>query len=432
MRHGPNRFATTGPRPALTALLKQLETLPVVMLGVSAAIALLTGGVADAVVILGVIGINSGIGYFTEQRAERTIRALDDVGERYSEVRRGGQRRQVPTADLVPGDVLVLGPGCRVGGDARLLHARHLTIDEAALTGESLPVVKQAYQTRPIDTPLGDRDNLVFMGTTVSGGHGLAMVVATGPATQIGQIQSMVDAARPPETPMERQLGRLGTQLGVLSGLVCVGVFVVGVLRGQPLIGMLNAAVSLALAAVPEGLPAVATTTLALGIGNMRRRRVAVRKLDAIESLGALQVLCLDKTGTLTANHIAVVELHVGSTRVEVTAQGPDIASDCMSRLVRADSDWLARLVCLCSEARPGNGADRNTVDGPPTEAALIELALKAGIDVDELRDQYPLLEIRERAEGRPLMSTLHRSGDRWLVAVKGSPAEIALRCDRI
>jgi Ca2+-transporting ATPase len=181
VRHGPNRFATTGPRPALTALLKQLETLPVVMLGVSAAIALLTGGVADAVVILGVIGINSGIGYFTEQRAERTIRALDDVGERYSEVRRGGQRRQVPTADLVPGDVLVLGPGCRVGGDARLLHARHLTIDEAALTGESLPVVKQAYQTRPIDTPLGDRDNLVFMGTTVSGGNGLAMVVATGP-----------------------------------------------------------------------------------------------------------------------------------------------------------------------------------------------------------------------------------------------------------
>lgn len=430
--YGFNAVDGTPPHSELAMLARQFATLPVAMLGVSAAITLATGGIADAAVIASVGAINAAIGFATERQAERTIRALGDHGPVIAEVIRDGERRAIPAARLVPGDLLLLSPGQRIGADARLVRARRLTVDESALTGESLPSSKRADQVLDPETPLADRVNRVYMGTAVSGGNGLAVVTTTGRRTEIGRIQALVDSADAPETTMERQLGILGTQLGILSGAVCAGVFAIGLLRGQPLLQMLNSAVSLAVAAVPEGLPAVATTTLALGIRDMRRRQVAVRKIDSVESLGALEVLCLDKTGTLTANRMSVVELYLDGATLAV--DDGNVTQDALAVETAIDTEvrWMAVLTSLCSDAAFNGAASGPAIDGSPTEGALLAFARANGVDVGALRSRHRRLEARQRAEGRPLMSTLHVDDGRFLLAVKGSPVEVLARCDAI
>jgi Ca2+-transporting ATPase len=424
---GPNRFEQAEPRSDLRIFLGQFNSLPVGLLGVAAAIAVATGGPADALVIGSVVLINAVIGFYTERQAERTIAALARLGPRHAEVLRDGARQCIPIEVLAPGDVVLLAPGSYVPADARLLAARRLSIDESALTGESVPIAKTGQIVVPADTPLGDRRNMVHMGSVVTGGDGVAIVTTTGAHTEIGRIQAMVDEAESPETPMERQLHQLGTQLGLLSAGVCAAVFGVGVLRGVSLLEMLKSAVSLAVAAVPEGLPAVATTTLALGVREMQRRNVAVRELAAVETLGSVQVICLDKTGTLTRNRMTLVALHLdlGHLRVEDgrflddTGRVDPLQRPCLWRLLE--------IVSLCSEVDIGpNG----TFTGTPTELALVEAAHAAAVDVATLHRHRPRLELRPRAEGRPLMSTVHDAGTRGrLVAVKGSPAEVLERC---
>ncbi len=427
VQFGRNQFSQAEPRSDLRIFLGQFNSLPVGLLGIAAAIAVATGGPIDAAVIGSVVLINAVIGFYTERQAERTIAALARLGPRYAEVLRDGARQRIGIEVIAPGDIVLLGPGSYVPADARLLAARRLSIDESALTGESAPVGKTAQIVVPAETPLGDRRNMVHMGTVVTGGDGVALVTTTGTRTEIGRIQAMVDAAESPETPMERQLHRLGTQLGLLSAGVCAAVFGVGVLRGVSLLEMLKSAVSLAVAAIPEGLPAVATTTLALGVREMQRRKVAVRELAAVETLGAVRVICLDKTGTLTRNRMTLVALHLDLEHLRVE-DGRFLADtgrvDPLQRLCL----WrLLEIVSLCSEVEIGpNG----TFTGTPTELALVEAAHAAAVDVATLRRHRPRLELRARAEGRPLMSTLHDAGARGrLVAVKGSPAEILQRC---
>jgi len=425
--HGLNVFAQAEPRSDLGIFLDQFNSLPVALLGVAAAVAVATGGPVDALVIGSVVLINAAIGFYTERQAERTIAALARLGPRYADVLREGQRQRVGIESVAPGDVVLLGPGSYVPADARLVAARRLSVDESALTGESVPVGKAAQRLAPIDTALGDRDNMVHMGTVVTGGDGVAIVTATGSRTEIGRIQALVEQAESPETPMERQLRQLGTQLGLMSAAVCAAVFGIGLLRGVGLLEMLKSAVSLAVAAVPEGLPTVATTTLALGVREMQRRNVAVRELAAVETLGSVQVICLDKTGTLTRNRMSVVALHVDLVDLRVVE---DRFLGAAGRIDPLDQPCLWRLleiVSLCSEVEIGANGAR---EGSPTELALIEAAHAAGIDVAVLRRHRPRLELRPRAEGRPLMSTLHDAGARGrFVAVKGSPAEVLERC---
>jgi len=425
--YGPNVFQQADPRSDLSIFLAQLNSLPVGLLGVAAAVTVATGGPVDAVVIGAVVLINAMIGFFTERQAERTIAALARLGPRHADVVRDGLRQRIGIEAIAPGDVVLLGPGSYVPADARLIGARRLSVDESALTGESVPVAKTAQLVFPAETPLGDRHNLVYMGTVVTGGDGVAIVTTTGPHTEIGGIQAMVEAAEAPETPMERQLHQLGTQLGLLSAGVCAAVFGVGVLRGISLLEMLKSAVSLAVAAVPEGLPAVATTTLALGVKEMQRRNVAVRELAAVETLGSVQVICLDKTGTLTRNRMTAVALHVDLEHLRVE-DGRFFGRDGRIEPLQRPCVWrLLEIASLCSEVEIGpNG----TFNGTPTELALVEAAHAAAVDVARLRRHRPLLELRPRAEGRPLMSTLHDAGARGrLVAVKGSPAEVLQRC---
>jgi Ca2+-transporting ATPase len=428
---GPNALSVAKPRSKAALLLGQFTSPPVALLAVSAGISIATGGVADAVVIAGVVAINAVIGFVTETQAEKTINALGKMTPTHTRVVRDGQPVDIAVEDVVAGDVLVLAPGTFVAADARLLASNRLTVAESALTGESLPVSKRYDFPVREDTPLADRKNMVYMGTVVTGGSGLAMVVATGPQTEIGMIQTLVGEVETPDTPMQKQLDQMGAQLAIMSAGLCAVMFGMGMVRGYGWLQMLTSSISLAVAAVPEGLPAVATSTLALGISEMHRQKVLVRHLPAVESLGSVQVICLDKTGTLTMNEMKVVELR--TPRHIITIDGCQAYRD--NHPVELDGlgdiGQMMRIVSLCSEVAVTGTPGNHRMEGSPTEGALIELALASGINVNGLRAQLPTAKIIHRAENRPFMITQHREGGRYFLAVKGSPAEVLAMCRR-
>jgi Ca2+-transporting ATPase len=431
-KFGPNELPRSEPRSAGAIFREQLTTLPIALLDASALVSLLTGGLADAIAIAGVVLLNAGIATATERQAERTILGLASYAPHPVRVIRDGRRHEVLPAALVRGDLIELEPGTLVPADARLVAADDLTVNEAALTGEALPVHKDATVRLRPEVPLGDRVNFVFRGTAVTGGRGLAIVTATGAETEIGQIQGLLGSVRPPETPIQRQLGEVGRELVIANGLICAGVLALGLLRGQGLVPMLRSAIALAVAAIPEGLPAVATTTLALGVQDMRRRNVLVRKIEAVETLGAVQVVGLDKTGTLTENRMAAVAIHVGGERYaldggRMTRDGQPAdgaARDLAARMFEAAS--------LCSDATLGKANGGTIVGGTPTETALVQAALDLGVDVAAARRAAPVLATVPRTLGRKRMSTLHGAGRARVLYVKGDPVEVLERCSHV
>jgi Ca2+-transporting ATPase len=429
-QYGPNLLPEATPRSPFSIFVGQFKSWPVALLGASALVSAATGGLADAIIIVGVVAINAVIGFVTETQAEQTIRSLTGPMHPLVNVVRDGTLQLIPVEQVTVGDLLAFAPGSYVGADARLIEARRLSVDESSLTGESLPVAKNIAAIVDADVPLADRTNMVFMGTQVTGGQGLAVVIATGTATEIGRIQHLIGEATTPETPMERQLRHLGNQMVWIAGGVCVGVFAVGLLRGYGALQMLKTAISLAVAAVPEGLPTVATTTLALGLREMRRRKVLIRHLEAVETLGAVQVICLDKTGTLTLNRMTVIAAHAG-TRRYVVGNGRFITPD--GRDTNPfEADELLRLLhvaVLCNETEINGAAGSITLHGSATENALVQLALDAGVDVQAVRARYPRRAIHYRSENRLYMSSQHDDGALTLVALKGSPAEVLGQC---
>lgn len=431
-RFGPNALSRPRGRSRLAMLAEQVFSLPVALLGMSAAISLATGGLLEAVAILGVVAANAGIGFVTEDRAERTLQGLAGIGMPRARVVRDRAERSIPAEQVVVGDLLVLGGGDVVAADARLLETNGLSVDESALTGESVAVAKHSHAIVGEIVPLGDRRNMVYRGTSVTGGTGLAVVVATGCNTEVGRIQTLVGTTRAPETRMQHQLARVGRQLVWLSGGICGLVFVVGLLRGQALLPMLRTAVSLAVAAVPEGLPTTATTTLALGIAAMRRHRVMVRRLSAVETLGAVQVICFDKTGTLTLNRMSVVAVATSTCRYQVRGERfRDAAGHEAEGDERAQVYRLLQLGALCNEAEyRTSDAGGTRIVGSATECALIQAAEAAGLDVRRLRNRHPNRETNHRTERARYMVTIHRmDAGPPLVAVKGSPDRVLGLC---
>ena len=438
-KYGPNILPESVPRSGLSILIDQFKSLPVALLGAAAGLSIVTGGIADALVILGVVAINGAIGYITESQSEKTIHSLKSLVRPSALVIREGSLREIGAEDIVPGDIMVLRPGSYVAADARLIEARHLSIDESALTGESMPVLKrvQSLEFRVMsDIPLADRTNMVYMGTLVTGGQGIAVVVATGRFTEMGKIQTLVGEARTPETPMERQLNRMGTQLVLISGAVCGVVFIIGILRGYGFIQMLKISISLAVAAVPEGLPTVATTTLALGIRNMKRHNVLIRHLDAVETLGSVQTICLDKTGTITLNRMSVVEVHTGMKRLRAS-DGKFLSLEGFVNPYACEE--LLRLIhvsVLCNETEVGMQEGEYILSGSPTENALIHMAISSGVDILMLRGKFPILSIKHRSENRNFMVTVHsikvhgsENHHGKIIAIKGSPNEVLSMC---
>src|SRR5579884_303454 len=434
-QYGPNILPEAVPRSKWSLFFDQFKSLPVMLLGAAAGLSLLTGGAVDALVILGVVAINATIGYVTETQAEQTIQSLKSLVRPSALVIREGRAKEIRGEEVVPGDILILRPGSYVAADSRLVEADRLSVDESTLTGESLPIFKQTApiaSTNPSgEIPLGDRINMVYMGTLVTGGQGIAVVVATGRYTEMGQIQFLVGEAQSPDTPMERQLDRMGTQLVLIAGGVCGLVFFIGLFRGIGFLEMLKTAISLAVAAVPEGLPTIATTTLALGIKNMRQHHVLIRHLNAVETLGSVQTICLDKTGTLTLNKMTVVTIYTGMRRIHVM-EGRFVSGN--ERVQPDECDELMRLLditVLCSETEiRKKGEGEYLIQGSPTENAMVNDAIGAGVDPLRLREKYPMAKMNHRADNRNFMSTLHTMEPQGqLVAVKGSPAEVLGLC---
>lgn len=430
-KYGPNVLATAKTRSDLSILIDQFKSLPVALLGIAAGVSVVTGGLIDALVILGVVGLNAAIGYTTESQSERIIHSLGSHQETSTWVIRNGKQIEIPIEDVVIGDILVLKTGGYIAADARLLEAENLSIDESALTGESIPVTKSTSSLTGEDIPLADRTNMVYKGTLVTGGQGLAVVVATAKFTEMGKIQQLVGEATATETPLARQLDQVGSQLVAIGMGICGLVFGIGVLRGYGLLQMLQSSISLAVAAVPEGLPTIATTTLALGIQDMRKRNVLVRSLGAVEALGSVQTICLDKTGTITENRMSVVEVRVDSRQINVL-DGEFIAND--ENINPYACDELLKLIhvsVLCNESQVNQEQDgKYSIKGSATENALIHMAISAGVDVNQLRDKYQLLQTNLRSENRNIMSTVHAiDNNHKFVAVKGSPAEVVQIC---
>lgn len=428
---GPNLLPESAARSPFAILLDQLTSTPIMLLIAAAGTSLLTGGLADAAVILGVVGVNAAIGFTTESQSERTITSLKRVVTPSAVVVRDGRPREIPAHQVVVGDILVLRPGGYVAGDGRLVEVDRLSVDESTLTGESMPVSKTSAALAAGDLPLADRVNMVYMGTLVTGGQGLAVVVATGRFTEIGRIQFLAAEAEAPETPMQRHLNRMGRQLAIMVSGVCGVVFGIGLLRGYPFINMLQTSIALAVAAVPEGLPTIATTILALGIVRMRDQHVLVRRLDAVETLGCVGSICLDKTGTLTLNRMAVVAAHAGGRSFEVADGALWENGRKVEPAAAADLFSLLEVCVLCSETVIEERDGAYILNGSPTENALINLAIAAGLKVARMRQQYPALRVSLRSEDQSFMSTLHRARQSFLTAVKGNPAQVLAMCNR-
>ena len=446
-KFGPNLLPESVPRSGFSILVDQFKSIPVYLLTASALLSVFTGGVADAMVIMAVVAINAAIGYVTESQSEMTINSLKRLVRPSADVIRDGRPLQIRAENIVPGDILILRPGSYVTADSRIVESHYLSIDESALTGESLPVIKSTEPLARHDIPLADRFNMAYMGTLVTGGQGLAVVVGTGRFTEIGRIQAMVGEARTPKTPMEKQLETIGNQLVLISSGICGVVFITGLLRGYGFLQMLRSAISLAVAAIPEGLPAVATTILALGIRDMKRQNVLIRRLDAVETLGCVQTICLDKTGTLTFNRMSVVAINTGMKEIRVRNGIFTHGEKVINPFADTELQQLIRLCVLCNESEIAMRDGQYKINGSSTENALIHLAVMSGIDVAGIRQKNPLLGITHRSEARNFMITRHgiseptditqeasespSAGAGNLVAVKGNPQELLGLCDR-
>ena len=418
-KYGANTFAPAQPRAGIIIFLGYFWSIPVALLTLAAILSIATGSRIDALVIMGVVVINAILGYVTESKSERIILSLKNLVNTSAWVVREGKEIEIDSPAVAVGDLLILKPGSYVPADARLAQSDHLSVDESSLTGESIPVTKTCHALLG-DIPLAERNNMVYRGTFVTGGQGLAVVVATGDQTEMGRIQTLVAETKIPQTPLEIQLERAGSQLVLLSSAICILVLGLGILRGYGFIEMLQTSIALAVAAVPEGLPTVATITLALGINKMRQQGVLVRRLDAIEALGSVQTICLDKTGTLTANEMSVEEIQTLSHKIRL--EDHPFLSDCGAELLQ-----LIKVAVLCNESEVNhNHNDELTIEGSPTENALIQIAIDAGLDTATIQSLYPLLEINHRADGQNYMATVHQfDQSRQLIAVKGNPSEV-------
>jgi len=432
VQYGPNTLSQKPGRSVLAILLAQFKSLIVALLVVATLVAFAMGDHIEAGAILVVIFLNALIGFVTEWKAERTLSALQKQTVPVAQVVREGNQSEIPAADLVPGDLVILAAGARVPADGRIIESARLQIEEAALTGESNATIKATETLTDKDAALGDRLNMAFMGTTMTDGRGRLLVTATGAQTEMGKIGTLIDEVTTRATPLEEKLTRLGRLLILIVMVLCAVIVLVGWLRGNGFLYMLEVGISLAIAAVPEGLPAVATMTLAIGMERMARMGALVRRLPAVETLGSTTVICTDKTGTLTKNEMTVSVLVLDQQRIEVTGTGyapvGTFTSD--GKAVEAQSDphlaLAIRIGAMCNDAKVERADGDDTILGDPTEAALIVLAEKAAMSVATLAPQFERISEVPFDSVSKRMITVHRTPENHTLAfVKGAPASL-------
>ena len=454
-REGPNELTSAGETPWWRQLAEQFANILVIILMVATAISMVEWLLQDpresalpyeAIVILAILVLNALLGFFQERRAEKSVRALMALAAPEATVIRDGARQQIPTREIVPGDLLLVEAGDKIPADARLIEAANLQADEAALTGESMPVAKDVAPLE-VDAGIGDRRNMLFSGTVATYGRGRAVVVATAMGTQVGRIAGLIATATRDPTPLQQELDRTGKRLSLIMLGICAVVFATGLITSKvvtlsAILSLFLFAVALAVAAIPEALPAIVTVGLSLGVRRMAAANAIVRKLPAVETLGAATVICSDKTGTLTRNEMTVRAIVTADAVIEVSGSGyvPDgeFARD-GAALAEASPECAAvervlRAAALANDAALTEAEGRWTVQGDPTEGALLVAARKLGLERAELARWPRVAEIPFTSE-RKRHATVHVAPDKAderRVFVKGAPEVLLAKCRHV
>ncbi|MGG1379750.1 calcium-translocating P-type ATPase, SERCA-type [Bacillus velezensis] len=428
-KHGPNELQEGKRTPAIAVFFAQFKDFMVLVLLAATLISGFLGEYVDAVAIMAIVFVNGVLGFFQERRAEKSLHALKELSTPYVSALRDGSWKKIQSKELVPGDIMKFSSGDRIGADVRIVEAKSLEIEESALTGESIPVVKQADKLRKPDVSLGDISNMAFMGTIVTRGSGVGVVVGTGMNTAMGKIADMLESAGSLSTPLQRRLEELGKILIIVALLLTVLVVAVGVLQGHELYSMFLAGVSLAVAAIPEGLPAIVTVALSIGVQRMIKQKSIVRKLPAVETLGCASVICSDKTGTLTQNKMTVTHMWSGGKTFKVSGIGyePEGVFTRDEREIKLkDEKILEQMLvfgALCNTSEIALKDGHYVLDGDLTEGALLTAARKGGYSNDWLSGQYRVVAEFPFDSVRKMMTVIVEDKEKkQFVITKGAP----------
>ena len=420
-KYGLNELKAKKKKSIIQKFLEQFKDFSIIILIIAAIVSGVVGvaqgeGITDTIIILIVVIVNAIIGVAQESRAEKSLEALQKLTDHATKVLRDGNVQVIPAKELVPGDVVILDTGDYIPADLRIIEAINLKSQEASLTGESVPVEKQMSKIEEAEIGIGDRINMLFSSSLVTYGRGKAIVVETGMDTEVGKIAGIINETEKQETPLQNKLNRLGKTLGIAALVICIVIFIIGLLQGKEPIHMFMTAVSLAVAAIPEGLAAVSTIVLAIGVQKMVKRNAIVKRLPAVETLGSATVICSDKTGTLTQNKMTVEKVFWNNNLID------------LSGINYSDNEELKQLVyasMLCNDTKVSEG---NKLTGDPTETALVDMAFKLDFD-PSIYEQMPRVEEVPFDSDRKLMTTVHQKGDKYIVYTKGGVDELLKRC---
>lgn len=439
-RHGKNLLKEAKSKTLIGKFIEQFKNVMIVILLVAAVLSGILGEWTDTIIILLVVILNAVLGVIQENKAEQALDALKSMSSPHAKVRRGGQVTEIKSEDLVPGDIVLLEAGNVVPADVRLLEAASLKTEEAALTGESLPSEKQAGVLPERDIVLGDRTNMAYMSSSVTYGRAVGVVTATGMQTEVGKIAGYISEEESDVTPLQKKLDELGKYFTFIILGVCVVIFAVGILEGREMLDMLLTSISLAVAAIPEGLPAIVTIILALGVQRMAKRKAIIRKLPAVETLGSTEIICSDKTGTLTLNKMTVEQVHVNGSTIEATdalqgVPGGELLLQAMTLCNDSSIDeGKSTKAPEASETAKGSPTKSGkTIIGDPTETALVDYALSIGTDKRELEKKFPRVSELPFDSDRKLMTTIHKMEEGlYRLLTKGAPDVLLSKCSDI
>ena len=411
--YGKNKLKEKPKETILVRFIKQFNDFMIIILIIAS---IISAGVSymqgendyiDSIIIIAIVVLNAIMGVIQETKAEKSIEALQKMTPRKSKVIREGKTEEINAEDLVPGDIVILEAGNYVPADSRIIEAHNLKIEESSLTGETEAVTKDAEMICKKDVPLGDRLNMAYMSTIIVNGHGMAIVTEIGMNTKVGQIANMIIENESPETPIQKKLGQVGKTLGIVCLVICFVIFLIGIIKNIEPMEMFMTAVGLAVAAIPEGLPAIVTIVLSIGVTKMAKKNSIIRKLPAVETLGSSNVICSDKTGTLTQNKMKVVEIN------------------------SKNQEFAVELSCMCTDCDVNIEDGKTTVQGEPTEAALVNYALETGKNKNILYQEMPRINEIPFDSNRKMMTTIHKIGNKYRIITKGAPDVLLERCSK-